>query len=135
MCEIGAAMNSESQDRQDRPRRTARGSNAESGARFVEGLVAAALGVCPQAIRTTRRGQARVAFARQVAIYLAHTRLGFSYSAAGALFCRDRTTATYAVRTIEERREDPGLDALLDCLERSVDIWPRSSGGAAAASQ
>lgn len=124
------AMGWEAQDRDHWRRRAARASDVERGARFVEGLVATALGVCPQAIREPRRGQARVAFARQIAIYLAHTRLGLNYTAAGAVFGRDRTTAAHAVRAIEERRENPTLDSMLDCLERAVDIWPRSSGGA-----
>ena len=56
-----------------------------------------------------RRGRATVALARQVAIYLAHTRLGLPYCARGAVFGRDRTTAAHACRRVEDRREDPRL--------------------------
>ena len=73
---------------------------------------------------------AHAALARQVAIYLSHTRLGFNYTAAGRLFGRDRTTAAHACRTVEDKREDPGLDAILDCLERAIGVWPlRAASG------
>jgi chromosomal replication initiation ATPase DnaA len=93
-------------------------------ARLVESVVASAFGVIPDAMRTASRGEAQVALARQVAIYLAHTRLRLSYSRAGAYFHRDRTTAAHACRKVEDLREDRGLDTLLDCLERTVDLIP-----------
>ncbi|CAN5365609.1 hypothetical protein BH10PSE9_BH10PSE9_08510 [soil metagenome] len=109
----------------------ARAEEGNGPCRFLESLVSAAFGLKPAALRERRRGTGRVALARQIAIYLAHTRLGLNYTASGALFGRDRTTAAHAVRKIEERRENLILDSMLDCLERSVDIWPRSLGGAA----
>ena len=96
---------------------------------FVQALVASAFDVRPAAILSRRRGAAPVAFARQVAIYLSCTRLGLSYSAAGRMFGRDRTTATHACRIVEERREEANLDTVLDCLERSIDLWPRHGEG------
>ena len=105
-------------------------AEAEGARRFVEALVASAVGIRPAMMRGARRGPAKVALARQIAMYLAHTRLRLNYSDAGALFGRDRTTAAHAVRAIEERREEPLLDSMVDCLERSVDVWPRSAGGA-----
>ncbi len=84
-------------------------------------IVAAAFGLELGAIRSRSRG-AEVSFARQVAMYLGHTRLGLSYVAAGRLFGRDRTTARHACRQVEDRREDPRVDSLLDCLERALDL-------------
>ena len=91
---------------------------------MVEAMVASAFAVFPAEIRDPQRGRATAAFARQVAIYLSHTRLGLSYTAAGAFFDRDRTTAAHACRTIEDRREDPTIDAIVDFLERAIDLWP-----------
>jgi chromosomal replication initiation ATPase DnaA len=102
-------------------------AETEPMARFVEAVVASAFGIRARTLRAPGRGRAPVAFARQVAIYLAHTRLRLGYSAAGRLFGRDRTTATHACRVIEEKREDGSLDTILDCLERSVDLWLRSA--------
>ncbi len=89
---------------------------------FVETLVESTFGVTGAALHAQGRGAARVAFARQVAIYLSRVRLGLSYAAAGRFFGRDRTTAAHACRVIEERREDSTLDSLLDCLERAIDL-------------
>jgi chromosomal replication initiation ATPase DnaA len=89
---------------------------------FVEILVESAFGIAHPALHAPGRGPAQVAFARQVAIYLSHVRLGLSYSAAGRFFGRDRTTAAHACRVIEERREESSLDSLLDCLERAIDM-------------
>jgi chromosomal replication initiation ATPase DnaA len=100
----------------------------DAAARRVEAIVASAFGLAPAALRGGTRGPAEIAFARQVAIYLAHTRLGFSYRDAGRCFRRDRTTARHACRHVEERREESRLDTLLDCLERAVDLLPQSAG-------
>jgi chromosomal replication initiation ATPase DnaA len=63
------------------------------------------------------RGERSVAFARQSAMYLAHVTFGLSYSEIGEVFGRDRTTAAHACRLVEDRREDPAIDALMSSLE------------------
>lgn len=85
-------------------------------------IVAGAFGLGVAEIRSSRRGAAEVSFARQVAMYLAHTRLGLPLAATGRLFGRDRTTARHACRRVEDRREDPRVDGLIDCLERALDL-------------
>ena len=87
-------------------------------------IVASTFSVSRDAIGGRRRGPAQTAFARQVAIYLSHTRLGLTYAEAGACFGRDRTTAAYACRKVEERRDDPRIDAVVDLLERAIDVCP-----------
>jgi chromosomal replication initiation ATPase DnaA len=101
---------------------------AQAAASFIAALVASAFGLDQATILDQARGSAAAAFARQVAVYLAQTRLDLSYAAAGYLFGRDRTTARHACHLIEERRENVALDATLDCLERAVDIWLRCRG-------
>src|SRR3990170_5980743 len=86
-------------------------------ARFLAAIVACAFDVPVEVVRSARRGPAPVALTRQVAIYLAHTRLGLTFSAAGAMFHRDRTTAAHACRTVEDCRDDPRFDKTLDYLE------------------
>lgn len=98
------------------------GRGEACGARRVEIIVASAFALGAGAIRDARRGRATVAFARQVAIYLSHTRLGLSYTEAGAYFGRDRTTVAHACRTVEEKREDPVVDAAIDFLERALEV-------------
>lgn len=102
-------------------------------ARILASVVSSAFSVRPDAVRGPGRGGKATAFARQVAMYLSHTHLGFSYTAAGALFGRDRTTAAHACRTVEEKREDAGVDAIVDCVERAIARIPglgRADGGA-----
>ncbi len=67
----------------------------------------------------TRRG-APVAQARQVAMYLAHVIYGASLAAVGRHFGRDRTTAAYACRLVEDRRDDAGFDMMIDRLEHAL---------------
>ncbi len=100
------------------------GGEFERAVGFLEGLVASAFGIRGDALLKARRGAAEIAVARQAAMYLAHTRLGASFTIAGALFGRDRTTAAHACRKIEERREDKRFDAIVACLERAIDVWP-----------
>jgi chromosomal replication initiation ATPase DnaA len=83
-------------------------------------LVGAALSVSPREICGAGRGTAEIAQARQLALYLAHTTLGLTYTEAGRLFERDRTTAAHACRRIEDRRELARVDQLVDCLERAA---------------
>jgi chromosomal replication initiation ATPase DnaA len=63
------------------------------------------------------RGCPRAAFARQVAMYLAHVTCGLSLTEVGQLFVRDRTTVAHACGLIEDLRDDPVLDRSLDLLE------------------
>jgi hypothetical protein len=100
----------------------ASGGGPDAVGRALTAVVAAAFGVGATAIAGQGRGTAAVAFARQVTMYLAHTRLHLSFTAVGRLFGRDRTTARHACRQVEDRREDPRLDSLLDCLERAIDL-------------
>jgi hypothetical protein len=75
-------------------------------------------------ISTTRR-TAYVAFARQSAMYLAHVTFGLNYSQVARAFGRDRTTAAHACQLIEERRDDPAVDAVLGSLENACGMLRR----------
>jgi chromosomal replication initiation ATPase DnaA len=71
-------------------------------------------------LRSPTRRRAPVAQARQVAMYLTHVIYGFSLSAVGRHFGRDRTTAAHACRMVEDRRDDENFDMLLDRLEHAL---------------
>jgi chromosomal replication initiation ATPase DnaA len=76
----------------------------------------------------TRR-TASIALARQSAMYLAHVAFRMNFTEAGRAFGRARTTAARACSTIEERREEPTLDAMLADLEHALrrDAAPRAA--------
>lgn len=80
-------------------------------------IVSAALSVDIGDLTAPTRRRARVAHARQVAMYMAHVALGLSMTEVGRTFGRCRSTAVYACRIIEERREDTGFDAFIRRLE------------------
>jgi len=64
-----------------------------------------------------KRGKPRVAFARQVAMYLAHVACGLTMTEVGQIFARDRTTVAHACGLVEDMRDDPLFDRSLDLLE------------------
>lgn len=88
----------------------------------IELAVTRVFGVETDAMSHLSRGAARVALARQVAMYLAHVGCGLTMRAAGELFGRDRTTVAHACLTIENRRDDPMFDRALDLLEWAVPV-------------
>lgn len=91
---------------------------------FVMDLVALATGVPAGQIRSATRGQARAARARQIAMYLAYVSFEWPLARIGAAFGRDRTTAGYACRLVEDLRDDRAFDARLGHLETCLKSAP-----------
>ena len=87
---------------------------------LVSGVVSSVFKIGKAEMLATQRGKAPVAFARQVAMYLAHVALSHSLTEVGLAFKRDRTTVSHACQLVEDRREDPQIDAVLEFLERSI---------------
>ncbi len=86
----------------------------------IEHAVIQVFGIAGHDLRRATRGRAKVALARQVAMYLAHVGCGMSLTETGRLFDRDRTTVAHACGIIEDRRDDPLFDRALDLLEWAV---------------
>jgi hypothetical protein len=92
---------------------------------IAEAVVATALGrypagrfeSCPQVVPAPARA---AAFARQIAMYLAHVGFGLSMAEVGRAFGRDRTTVVHACHLIEDRRDDVSFDQMLDHLEQAA---------------
>lgn len=68
------------------------------------------------------RSGARICFARQVAMYLAHVACRMTLTEVGRLFGRDRTTVAHACAVVEDRRDEVALDRALDLLEWAVPV-------------
>ncbi len=92
-------------------------------------VVARVYNILPEALCARTRGEARVAQARQIAMYLTHITFGLSLGAVGRHFGRDRTTAAYACERVEDRRDDIRLDLMLDRLERALSILSAARAG------
>ncbi|MCX7309119.1 MAG: DNA replication initiation protein [Afipia sp.] len=79
--------------------------------------VASGFGVKPVDILCGTRGSQKTAFARQVAMYLAHVGFGLGFATVGECFRRDRTTVAHACRVVEDRRDDIWFDCRMAALE------------------
>lgn len=84
---------------------------------LVQAVIAEMLRVTLDEMKAPSRGKARVAFARQLAMYVCHVMLSFDQGRLAGAFCRDRTTVSHGVRRIEARRDHPLLDDVLETLE------------------
>lgn len=93
------------------------GSIGRNGAGFAQAIVAHVYDVPMDELRAATRRNAHTAFARHVAMYLAHVAYGLSLTEVAHAFGRDRSTASHACHRIEDLRDDPGLDDRLARLE------------------
>src|SRR4051812_40645683 len=84
---------------------------------WVAFCVARDFGLEPGALFGPTRGAPRIAFARQVAMYLAHIGFALSFGAISRAFDRDRTTVAHACRVVEDGRDEFRLDLRLEALE------------------
>ena len=80
-------------------------------------LVAHAYGVALEDIRAATRRTSEAAFARQIAMYLAHVVFSMSTAVVAQAFARDRSTVCHAIQRVEALRDDPDIDRALGWLE------------------
>ena len=88
-------------------------------------FAAAAPSRCRLASCMPRRGVRRT---WQSAMYLSHVAFELPLGEVGRAFGRDRTTAAHACRLIEDRRDDPAVDAVLAALENACRALRRRLG-------
>ena len=89
------------------------------GWRLLE-LVAAARDLRARDLLGPDRGKAEIALARQLAMYLMHTHYCRIYATVGRFFGRDRTTVSHACAVIEDLREEPAFDQLVQTIEEQL---------------
>jgi len=104
-------------------------------------VVAVRLGLSPSAITREKRLPPPALRARRVSMYLAYVALGWQLERVGHAFGVNRQTAATAARRIEDARDEPHLDALLDQMEEAIravcdappaDLPPETSASEAA---
>ena len=88
--------------------------------RFLLDMVGLVYEVDHSQLASRTRGRKNIAFARQVAMYLAHTAGGLSLSDVGRLFGRDRTTVAHGCALVEDARDDMTFDRSLSHLESAI---------------
>jgi hypothetical protein len=89
-------------------------------AREAMDVAAGALGVSIAEIARRGRARAQVAYARQIAMYLAHVVGQMTLSEIATAFERDRTTVAHACHAIEDRREGTIFDKQIEALEADM---------------
>lgn len=68
-----------------------------------------------------RRRQARIAFARQLAMYFCREVAGMSFVAIGAVFARDHGTVIHACRRVRQAsRQDRRIKSLVTTLSERI---------------
>jgi hypothetical protein len=95
---------------------------------IIEQTAAHAFDIEPELLSFPSRGRARIALARQAAMYVAHVGLSLSLTQVGQLFDRDRTTVAHACAIVEQRRDDVAFDRAITLVERLVRIMCGSPG-------
>lgn len=89
---------------------------AAAPAHLAEAAVCGAMRLPAGALRTGR-GPRKIAFARQLAMYLTHVGFGVTLTEVGLCFERDRTTVRHACALVEDRRDQPAFDLSVSALE------------------
>jgi len=89
--------------------------------------VAYAFHVDAEDIAAPTRRSPEAAFARQAAMYLTHVVFEMSLARVADAFGRDRTTAAHACHRIEDERDDPAFDELMERLEAVLRALPLSA--------
>lgn len=92
-------------------------SSLETKVRSVHDAVERVYRIEKGLLKRPTRGRSRVAFARQVAMYLAHVTFGLTLTTVGRAFGRDRTTVSHACALVEDARDNPEFDRTLEIIE------------------
>jgi chromosomal replication initiation ATPase DnaA len=86
-------------------------------------------GVAEQDMVKATRAKAHIAFARQVAMYLAHVVYSMSYNEVAAAFGRERSTVAHACAVVEDARDDPDFERRMLKIERRLQHLAELRGG------
>lgn len=86
-------------------------------AQLVMAAVALEFGIPDVEVYSRTKGNSRSSFARQIAMYLVHIVYEINLSRVARTFSRDRSTAAYACKVVEDSREDDGMDQKIQRLE------------------
>ena len=109
-----------SNDAGDRPQLRRRCSTvaAQRFCQLAREITGAVFAVPVSDIEQPTRATIEASDARHVAMYIAHVVFQVSLAAVAGAFGRDRSSVGYAVRRIEDERDDAAFDAKIERIER-----------------
>ncbi len=85
-------------------------------------VLAACFSVSGRDIRTEGRKSGEICRIRQIGMYVAHVIVGLSMLEVGFGFQRDRSTVAHACHVIEDLRDDPDFERVIQMIERIAEI-------------
>lgn len=101
-------------------RASAKRVNAQLACRISKAVTATAFGVAKTPLSGLGPQNGEAVLARQVAMYLSHVCFSVAMTDIAKVFRRDRTSVTHACHVVEDRRDDPLFDGMLDRLEAAA---------------
>lgn len=93
-------------------------------ARLALALGAYTAGVSLSSLSGRRPLDRTVVHVRQVAMYLCHVGFGMSLTRIARVFRKDRSTISFALHAMEDRRDEPEFDSMCDALEEVARVLP-----------
>jgi len=87
----------------------------------VQDIISACFAISGRDLRDTRRSRAEIARARQIGMYLAHVTIGLQMQEVGDGFQRDRSTVAHACHVVEDLRDDPDFEDVLQMIEQIIE--------------
>ena len=90
---------------------------------FTIALVAHALNIEQKKILVPKRSQKNITLARQITSYLMHVACQINISKTARLLKKDRATITHACHKIENQRDNPIFNYMIDHLEAVIKLW------------
>lgn len=96
-------------------------------------LVAHEFRIAESALMQPTRATKDVAFARQIAMYLAHVVYSMSYNEVAQAFGRERSTVSHACARVEDARDDADFDERLCKIEQRLQQLDALRKGSSAA--
>ena len=91
-------------------------------AKFINQMVAANNRLSAGDLLKFERGKSGIIRARQIAVYLMHTTLSFTYTQIANVYGKDRTTISHACRLIEDLRDESDFDYKMVEYEATISI-------------
>jgi chromosomal replication initiation ATPase DnaA len=86
----------------------------------VQDIISACFAISGRDLRDAGRSRAEIARARQIGMYLAHVTIGLQMQEVGDGFQRDRSTVAHACHLIEDLRDDPDFEDVLQMIEQII---------------